>query len=140
MKYIFRGEEAIYVGRIHYVFGIVPYDDGRRPRQFMVLNETEGHFLNDMIESRGAFMFLSLAYQLRTELGFEYDAFRNNGADLVLKEDDGYREVSIDVAESAGLHMLSFDEEIVETWVKMSNEQRIEELKKYFYVQDAEKH
>lgn len=136
LKYVLKGEAKIYVGRLHYIFGIVPYEENR-PKQFIVLEETEGDFLIDMQESPGVFMFLSLAYLLRTELGFDYDAFHNNGVDIVMKNNQGtYLEIAADIAESAKVHLLSFDEEIVEEWVSLSNKDRINRLKQYYYLRN----
>ncbi len=139
IQYIFKGEKEIYAGRIHYVFGIVPYDEGR-PKQFLVIDETEGHFLHDAIESKGAFMFLSLVYLLREKIGFDYDAFHNNNVDLLTKQPGGYVEIAIDVAESARPHMPSFDGEIIEEWMSISNQERIKRLNQYYYLRDMDKH
>ena len=139
IQYIFKGEKEIYAGRIHYVFGIVPYDEGR-PKQFLVIDETEGHFLHDAIESKGAFMFLSLVYLLREKIGFDYDAFQNNNVDLLTKQPGGYVEIAIDVAESARPHMPSFDGEIIEEWMSISNQERIKRLNQYYYLRDMDKH
>lgn len=115
-------------------FGIVPYEEDR-PKQFIVLEETEGNFLADMQESYGVFMFLSLAYLLRAELGFDYDAYHNNGVDIVTKNKYGtYVEIAAEMAESAKACPLSFDEEIVEEWVSLPNKERINRLKQYYYL------
>lgn len=134
LKYVFKGEKDFYVGRLHYIFGIVPYEEDR-PKQFIVLEETEGNFLVDMQESYGVFMFLSLAYLLRAELGFDYDAYHNNGVDIVTKNKYGtYVEIAAEMAESAKACPLSFDEEIVEEWVSLPNKERINRLKQYYYL------
>ena len=85
-------------------------------------------------------MFLSLVYLLREKIGFDYDAFHNNNVDLLTKQPGGYVEIAIDVAESARPHMPSFDGEIIEEWMSISNQERIKRLNQYYYLRDMDKH
>ncbi len=138
IKYVFRGEKGIsdiYAGRVKYIFGISPFENLQKnvlPRQFLLVSETEGNFLAYAIRSKGAFMFLSLVCLLNHEIGFEYNPFRNNNADLIIRHDGSYAEISIDVAESVGFHALSFDEKDLDRWIEMPNSERLKKLQHYY--------
>ena len=143
IKYVFRGEKGIsdiYVGKIKYLFGISPFENletNSLPRQFLLIEEVEGEFLADTIHSKGAFMFLSLVCLLNHEIGFEYDPFHNNNADLIIQADGSYNEISIDIAESVGLHALSFNEEDVTLWLAMPNAERLKKLQHFYTMKST---
>lgn len=77
-------------------------------------------------------MFLSLVYVLHQKTGIEYDAFKNNRVDLLVKRGNTYYEVAIDEAESAKTHMLAYDDEIIKQWVALSCNEKKNILKDYY--------
>ena len=52
--------------------------------------------------------------------------------DLLVKQGDTYWEVAIDEAESAQMHMLAYDDEIVKQWVELSCNEKKDILKDYY--------
>ena len=132
LPYVFKDENGLCIGKIDYVFGA--FMSGNFPRQFLVVTESDGHFIRDAMDSDAAFKFLTLVYFLHQKIGIEYDAFQNNRVDLLTKLGDTYVEIAIDEAESAKPHMLAYDEQIIKDWIILSREKKIEILKEYYLI------
>lgn len=130
ISYVIKGEDKLYIGDIDYIFGALIV--GQYPRQFLIITEKTRGLIYDSIDSMGAFMFLSLVYLLHQKTGIEYDAFKNNRVDLLIKRGNTYYEVAIDEAESAQTHMLTYDDEIIKKWVALSCDEKKNILKDYY--------
>ncbi len=95
LPYIFKSETTFYQGNLKYVFGLVRDENTLSARKFLYL-EDDANFIDAIIKSSSQFEFITLAYFLNTKLHIGYNAFENNGVDLIVKFGNEYQEIAIE--------------------------------------------
>lgn len=127
LPYIFKAADQIFQGNIKYVFGIVPVGD-YQGRKFIYL-EDDGDFINQVIDSHAQFEFITLAYFLNNQLYIGYDAFKNNGIDLIMEYNGEYQEIAIEYgAYSARFGYVGYAD-YLKQWISLPIEEKIKVLK-----------
>lgn len=137
--YVAGAKQKIYSGIIKYVFGIIDSDDSLLCR-FLLIEEMDGVWLKELLDDQAddEFKFLALLYLLHRELGFEYDAFNNNGVDLIVRDKYGeYRELAAEQGSAAMMHPY-VESDIVAKWVALPHEEKIRRLVECDYLRDLE--
>lgn len=140
IDYAFKDESGLLIGKFKYIFGVKISSDPNFNAKFLYLEELEGTFIKKILDSNSQFEFISLAYFLNNRLQLNYDAFRNNGIDIIIKENDVYQEIYIEYGGSSARLSLtnSYNSKYVEYWVSLPIEEKKKLLKESLY-KDSEK-
>lgn len=133
--YVAGPKRKMYNGTIKYTFGIIE-GGGNFPCRFLFIEELEGVWLEELLDDRedDELKFLALLYLLHRELGFEYDAFSNNGVDLLVRDKQGrYRELAAEPGSAAMVHPY-MNGDLVGQWVKLPLEQKVRRLSDFDFM------
>ena len=61
----------------------------------------------------------------------DYDAFENNNVDILIKLNDHYQEIYIDLGYSARLSLIKY-ENYVSDWLELSTDEKIQKIKEIY--------
>lgn len=120
LNYSIKTADCILEGTLIYSFGVL---NDKTFKNFLFLNDTEGRLITYILNSQSQSDFLSLAYLINQKLGLGYDAFDNNNIDLIIKVNDIYQEIYIDMPYSARVTPVSYSDYVNE-WLQLSTEEK----------------
>ncbi len=123
IEYAFADDSGVLMGEFQYVFGI--YDPESFSAKFLYLKEIKGTLIKKIINSKSQFEFLALVYLLNNKLQLNYDAFQNNGVDLIIDAYGGYQELNTGMGPSTPtLVDKSYCAEKIDNWIKIPLEEK----------------
>lgn len=128
IEYCFKTTSILLSGEFKYSFGIVDNDE---KKAFLYIEDIEEDLINYLLESTSQTDFLALVYLLNKKLGLDYDAFENNNIDILVKVENMYQEIYIDLGYSARLALINYSE-YVDNWLRLSTSEKIKKLEEIY--------
>ena len=129
LEYCLKTSNDLLEGELKYSFGIL--DNNADKKAFLFIDEINGKLIDYLLESHSQTDFLALVYLLNKKLSLDYDAFENNNVDILIKLNDHYQEIYIDLGYSARLSLIKY-ENYVSDWLELSAVEKIQKIKEIY--------